>query len=69
MDGYSFVHREHVRFRDLDGMAHVNNPRASSSSTSFKPTEGWLCQLRVSSSGTTMSARRASRSPTAGEGD
>jgi acyl-CoA thioester hydrolase len=25
MDGYSFVHREHVRFRDLDGMAHVNN--------------------------------------------
>jgi acyl-CoA thioester hydrolase len=25
MDGYPFVHREHVRFRDLDGMAHVNN--------------------------------------------
>ena len=25
MDGYAFVHREHVRFRDLDGMAHVNN--------------------------------------------
>jgi acyl-CoA thioester hydrolase len=25
MDGYSFVHREPVRFRDLDGMAHVNN--------------------------------------------
>ncbi len=25
MDGYPFVHRETVRFRDLDGMAHVNN--------------------------------------------
>jgi len=25
MDGYPFVHRERVRFRDLDGMAHVNN--------------------------------------------
>jgi acyl-CoA thioester hydrolase len=25
MDGYPFVHREPVRFRDLDGMAHVNN--------------------------------------------
>ena len=25
MDGYPFVHREHERFRDLDGMAHVNN--------------------------------------------
>ena len=25
MDGYPFVHRELVRFRDLDGMAHVNN--------------------------------------------
>ena len=25
MDGYPFVHREAVRFRDLDGMAHVNN--------------------------------------------
>jgi acyl-CoA thioester hydrolase len=25
MDGYAFVHREHVRFHDLDGMAHVNN--------------------------------------------
>ena len=25
MEGYPFVHREHVRFRDLDGMAHVNN--------------------------------------------
>ena len=25
MDGYSFVHRETARFRDLDPMAHVNN--------------------------------------------
>lgn len=25
MDGFDFVHRESVRFRDLDGMAHVNN--------------------------------------------
>jgi acyl-CoA thioester hydrolase len=25
MEGYPFVHREPVRFRDLDGMAHVNN--------------------------------------------
>ena len=25
MDGYGFVHRESVRFRDLDGMGHVNN--------------------------------------------
>ena len=25
MDGYPFVHGEPVRFRDLDGMAHVNN--------------------------------------------
>ena len=25
MDGFDFVHREHVRFRDLDAMGHVNN--------------------------------------------
>jgi acyl-CoA thioester hydrolase len=25
MNGYAFVHREPVRFRDLDAMAHVNN--------------------------------------------
>ena len=25
MDGYAFVHREHVRFRDLDAMGHINN--------------------------------------------
>ena len=25
MDGFPFVLREEVRFRDLDGMAHVNN--------------------------------------------
>ena len=25
MEGYPFVHRETVRFRDLDGMGHVNN--------------------------------------------
>ena len=25
MDGYDFVHRDEVRFRDLDGMGHVNN--------------------------------------------
>jgi acyl-CoA thioester hydrolase len=25
MDGFEFVHRETVRFRDLDGMGHVNN--------------------------------------------
>jgi acyl-CoA thioester hydrolase len=25
MDGFDFVHTESVRFRDLDGMAHVNN--------------------------------------------
>jgi acyl-CoA thioester hydrolase len=25
MDGYSFVHAETARFRDLDPMAHVNN--------------------------------------------
>ena len=25
MDGYAFVHREHVRFRDLDTMGHINN--------------------------------------------
>jgi acyl-CoA thioester hydrolase len=25
VDGFDFVHRESVRFRDLDGMAHVNN--------------------------------------------
>ncbi len=25
MDGYPFVYRDTVRFRDLDGMGHVNN--------------------------------------------
>ena len=25
MEGFLFVHRETVRFRDLDGMGHVNN--------------------------------------------
>jgi acyl-CoA thioester hydrolase len=25
MDGYPFVHRERVRFRDCDAMGHVNN--------------------------------------------
>ena len=25
MEGFPFVHRETVRFRDLDGMRHVNN--------------------------------------------
>jgi acyl-CoA thioester hydrolase len=25
VDGYAFVHRERVRFRDLDGFGHVNN--------------------------------------------
>ncbi len=25
MDGFPFVHREHVRFRDLDAMGHINN--------------------------------------------
>jgi acyl-CoA thioester hydrolase len=25
VDGFPFVHRETVRFRDLDGMGHVNN--------------------------------------------
>jgi acyl-CoA thioester hydrolase len=25
MEGFDFVHRETVRFRDLDGMGHVNN--------------------------------------------
>ena len=25
MDGYPFVYRDNVRFRDLDGMGHVNN--------------------------------------------
>ena len=25
MDGFVYVHREKVRFRDLDGMGHVNN--------------------------------------------
>ena len=25
MDGFRFVHRERVRFRDLDGFGHVNN--------------------------------------------
>lgn len=25
MEGFDFVHRDSVRFRDLDGMAHVNN--------------------------------------------
>jgi acyl-CoA thioester hydrolase len=25
VDGFDFVHTESVRFRDLDGMAHVNN--------------------------------------------
>ena len=25
MQGFDFVHREHVRFRDLDAMGHVNN--------------------------------------------
>lgn len=25
MNGFEFVHRESVRFRDLDGMGHVNN--------------------------------------------
>ncbi|HET7571581.1 MAG TPA: thioesterase family protein [Gaiellaceae bacterium] len=25
MEGFPFVHREVVRFRDLDGMGHVNN--------------------------------------------
>jgi acyl-CoA thioester hydrolase len=25
MDGYTFVHRERVRFRDCDAMGHVNN--------------------------------------------
>ena len=25
MDGFPFVHREHVRYRDLDAFGHVNN--------------------------------------------
>jgi acyl-CoA thioester hydrolase len=25
VDGFPFVHREHVRFRDLDAMSHINN--------------------------------------------
>ena len=25
MEGFPFVHRERVRFNDLDGLAHVNN--------------------------------------------
>ncbi len=25
MEGFAFVHREQVRFADLDGMGHVNN--------------------------------------------
>src|SRR4051794_41412755 len=25
MDGFPFVHSEHVRFRDLDAMGHINN--------------------------------------------
>lgn len=25
MEGFPFVHRETVRFSDLDGMGHVNN--------------------------------------------
>jgi acyl-ACP thioesterase len=25
VDGFPFVHRETVRFRDLDGFGHVNN--------------------------------------------
>ena len=25
MDGFDHIHRENVRFRDLDGMGHVNN--------------------------------------------
>jgi acyl-CoA thioester hydrolase len=25
VEGFDFVHREHVRFRDLDAMGHVNN--------------------------------------------
>jgi acyl-CoA thioester hydrolase len=25
LQGFDFVHREHVRFRDLDAMGHVNN--------------------------------------------
>ncbi len=25
MEGYDFVHRERVRFRDLDAMGHINN--------------------------------------------
>jgi acyl-CoA thioester hydrolase len=25
MDGFAFVHRERVRFRDVDAMGHVNN--------------------------------------------
>ena len=25
VEGFDFVHRDSVRFRDLDGMAHVNN--------------------------------------------
>jgi acyl-CoA thioester hydrolase len=25
VDGFDFVHRDEVRFRDLDGMGHVNN--------------------------------------------
>ncbi|MDQ3777423.1 MAG: acyl-CoA thioesterase [Actinomycetota bacterium] len=25
MDGYPFVYRDNIRFRDLDAMAHVNN--------------------------------------------
>ena len=25
MEGYDFVHRQHVRFNDVDAMGHVNN--------------------------------------------
>jgi acyl-CoA thioester hydrolase len=25
MEGFDFVHREHVRFKDVDAMGHVNN--------------------------------------------
>ena len=25
MEGFDFIHREHVRFRDVDAMGHINN--------------------------------------------
>jgi len=63
MEEFPFVHRETVRFSDLDGMGHVNNAVYSTYLEQAR-----LARRNPCSSATTTNAHRARRSLNAGEG-